>query len=299
MKIHSLLLVRNEKDIIKHCLINAVTWSDNIYVFDNGSTDGTWEIINELEKKYEQIKIYKQENCLYHNGLRGEIFNYYKEKSKYGDWWCKLDADEIYVDNPKNILTKISKRYNSVWSSSFQYYFTDNDLEIYKKDKNHYSDEIPLDKRYKYYKNNWSEMRFVKHTRNMKWGENDPWPVKIYPVYTKRIKLKHYQFRSPEQIQKRIENRKEAIQKGTGFLHEQRKDWVNEVVLKNKKGKKIEMPKSWRERIVNASELDYENEKDGLIDREETLAKLRSNIFEAFLAQQKRNIKYIIKKKIH
>lgn len=51
MKIHSICLVKNESDIIAQTLKAAVNWSDFIYVYDNGSTDGTWEKVISLSEK--------------------------------------------------------------------------------------------------------------------------------------------------------------------------------------------------------------------------------------------------------
>ena len=44
MKIYSLLVVKNEADIIAHTLTDAARWSDKIIILDNGSTDGTWDM---------------------------------------------------------------------------------------------------------------------------------------------------------------------------------------------------------------------------------------------------------------
>ena len=44
-KIYSLLLVKNEADIIRTSILAAAQWSDKVIVMDNGSTDGTWEIV--------------------------------------------------------------------------------------------------------------------------------------------------------------------------------------------------------------------------------------------------------------
>lgn len=43
MKIFSICCVRGENDIVGETLKAALDWSDQIFVFDNGSTDGTWE----------------------------------------------------------------------------------------------------------------------------------------------------------------------------------------------------------------------------------------------------------------
>jgi glycosyltransferase involved in cell wall biosynthesis len=48
-KIHCIALCKNEADVIGVCLQEAVKWADYIYVYDNGSSDGTWEIVKKLD----------------------------------------------------------------------------------------------------------------------------------------------------------------------------------------------------------------------------------------------------------
>ena len=48
MKIYAISLIKNEADIIEKNLIEASKWCDKIFVYDNGSTDGTWEIVKSL-----------------------------------------------------------------------------------------------------------------------------------------------------------------------------------------------------------------------------------------------------------
>ena len=48
MHIHALSLIKNEADVIGQSLAAAAAWADCIYVYDNGSDDGTWEIVREL-----------------------------------------------------------------------------------------------------------------------------------------------------------------------------------------------------------------------------------------------------------
>ena len=48
-KIYSLLVVKNEGDIIVSSLRDAIRCSDKIIVIDNGSEDDTWKKINIFE----------------------------------------------------------------------------------------------------------------------------------------------------------------------------------------------------------------------------------------------------------
>jgi glycosyltransferase involved in cell wall biosynthesis len=45
MKIRSICLVKDEADIVKDVITDARQWSDYNYIYDNGSTDGTTEIL--------------------------------------------------------------------------------------------------------------------------------------------------------------------------------------------------------------------------------------------------------------
>jgi glycosyltransferase involved in cell wall biosynthesis len=56
MKLVGLCVTKDEVDIIGFCLRHASQFCDKIYVLDNGSTDGTWEIINDL--RAETIKLF-------------------------------------------------------------------------------------------------------------------------------------------------------------------------------------------------------------------------------------------------
>ena len=49
MKIFAIMLVKNEADIVGSVLKDAQKWADKIFILDNGSTDGTWEIIQSLK----------------------------------------------------------------------------------------------------------------------------------------------------------------------------------------------------------------------------------------------------------
>jgi glycosyltransferase involved in cell wall biosynthesis len=280
LEIHSICIAKNEADIIEQTLKAALYWSDFIYVFDNGSTDSTWEKVLELSTENKQIIPYKQENCKFHQGLRSEVFEYYRSKCKVGDWWCRLDADEIYVDDPRVFLAKIPQKYKAVWNASFQYYFTDKDLERYNQDPSLYANDIPVEQKCRYYLNNWSEMRFLRHDEKLVWDKNRAWPYygAVYPV---RIWLRHYQYRSPQQIHRRVIERLQARAIGySGFRHEAQANWSDTVRnLSPTYSSNLDIQPNdelWKERIVDSSQLNYDAHDRKYVLRKDLMPKLPS-----------------------
>jgi Glycosyl transferase family 2 len=262
MKIHALCIAKNEADIIEQTLISATSWCDFIYFFDNGSNDGTWEKVLKLAKEYEEIIPYKQENCPFSDSLRSQIFNHYLDNCVEDDWWCRLDADEIYIDNPAEFIAKIPSKYNVVVSAMFQYYFTDRDLLLYEQDPLLYADDVPIEKKCKYYINNWSEIRFFRYSKKLDWPLSQEWPSGLvgdaFPI---RIRQKNFQYRSPSQIRKRIETRLESIARGL-FPHESQLDWKKNVLDNYSAESKVDWnnicSQSWKDRIMDASNLCFD-----------------------------------------
>jgi glycosyltransferase involved in cell wall biosynthesis len=266
LKIHAVCLVKNEADILQETLVSALLWCDHIYVFDNGSDDGSWELVKELAKQHLQVVPYKQDDVLYTNGLRADIFNAFRSNAGPQDWWCALDADEFYIDDPRIFISKVSDRFQTVWSASLNYYFTDRDAALYRQDPIKFL-ETPVQQRFRYYLNNWGELRFFRHNDNIVWaraqGGFPPamFTARAYPV---RIWLKHYQYRSPEQIARRLRTRRPAMEASTGFLHEKTPNWRAAIATKRDAPLDFENARpefagvSWEERVVPAASLDYD-----------------------------------------
>ncbi|MBV8056747.1 MAG: glycosyltransferase family 2 protein [Deltaproteobacteria bacterium] len=267
MKIHALCLVKNEADVLQETLESALHWCDHIYVFDNGSSDGTWELVKELATQHSQIVSYKQDDVLYSNSLRADIFNAFRANARLQDWWCALDADEFYIDDPRIFLAKIPDHFRTVWSASLNYYFTDRDAIEYQQDPEKFL-KTPVQERSRYYCNNWGELRFFRHSDDLMWSTQDlggfPPPMFSAAAYPVRIWLKHYQYRSPEQIERRLLTRRPAIQANTGFWHEFKPNWSTAVATKRDGPLDFEDARPefagsrWEERIVPAASLDYD-----------------------------------------
>src|SRR6266850_396741 len=56
VKFVCLLPVRDEADIIAQSLRHFLLWADEIYLFDTGSLDPTWEIVQDIASREKRLK---------------------------------------------------------------------------------------------------------------------------------------------------------------------------------------------------------------------------------------------------
>lgn len=298
MNIHGICLIKNEIDIIAQMLEATVPWCDFIYVYDNGSTDGTWETVLALSQKYPHIVPYKQDDAPFSDSLRGEVFRHYRQKSIAGDWWARLDADEFYVDNPRSFLAKVPLQYSVVVAAFLQYYFTDKDLEQYNQDSSLYANEIPVQQKCRYYINNWADRRFFRYAPGLSWPPNKEWPDNPGRPYSIRIRAQHFQYRSPQQIQKRLDMR-HRVKQATGFFsHESRSnlDWITQPP--DKRGtynqESSDQPITWQQRVVPAATLNYDAHDGQYVINEALMPPLEQPLWSRILGTVKSRIKRLL-----
>lgn len=223
-KIYSLLLVKNEVDVIAASLKNACRWSDKIIVIDNGSTDGTWELIQQLAQTYPQIIPWLRYEGPFHIGLRAKAFKAFRHEMTCNDWWnVRLDADEFYPGNVKEFLANVPKRYQTIKKESTDYVLTQEDLSAiefsgnFEKDKQLFCHALPTRRK---------ERRFMRHSAVLCWMSRWRYPHPWGRVYHHCIPVDHYQYRSPEQMRKRHLTRQKAKADGCGsFSHEKGNSW--------------------------------------------------------------------------
>ncbi|WP_394650849.1 glycosyltransferase family 2 protein [uncultured Acinetobacter sp.] len=225
MKIIGLMVVKNEDDIVGYCLDDAVKWADKIIIMNNGSTDKTESIILNKKFKYpDKIIYWGRYDGNFREGLRGLLYLDNKEIFEVGDWIIRLDSDEFYIDDPRDFLAKLPEQVNFVRNASFQYYYTQEDY-IQERSNSEFHNQNPAE-RLKYHMPNWGENRCAKVTEDMKWELSgtlmkSTWPS--YPVHyisSKRIRLKHFKYRSMLQMEKRIGIRFETANKTGLFKYE-------------------------------------------------------------------------------
>lgn len=236
-RIWSICVVKNEADIIAHCLREACRWSDGIFVLDNGSTDGTWEIVQSMANSV--IVPWRSEDLPFRDNLRREVFEAFRHFARRGDWWCRLDADEFYVDSPKEFLARIHPAHHVVFGVAIEYYLVQADLE-------RIDFQAPIEQilsQIRHYKVENTEQRFFRYRPGLRWTVGS-WPDHMGPVSPHRILYRHYKYRSPEQIKTRLRTRQEAVRRGHRWDH-----WMGE----------------WRDMIADPAGLCYDRQ-DGTFD---------------------------------
>lgn len=231
MKIFGNCLVKNEADMIVETLTHAARWCDRMFVFDNGSTDGTWEKVLDLARREPRVVPFKSAAVPYRDSLRMETFNRYRHECADGDWWCKLDADELYYDDPREFLAAVPHRHHVVWGVNFQFYFTDEDAARWEKNPQFYPPHAPAEQALRHYRCDYSEVRFFRYRPGLVWNTGSA-PRHLGVVHPRRIRFKHYQYRSPEQINLRLKTRQQAMAEGCGTFqgYNNETDWRQKVV---------------------------------------------------------------------
>lgn len=227
MKIYAICLVKNEDDVISQTLTYATRYCDKIFVIDNGSTDQTWHIVQNLSKEHSQIVPFVQTLDRYDDGLRWLVYDAHHQELTDQDWWMILDGDEFLAEDPFPLLEEaMNKHADVIDADQIQFYYTDKDLEAWNAGQDNQKKSI-IERR-RYYRIDHCEARFFRNLSAGNWETSflrrklpmPPWlrssgkfdpretlPKRIGKKLRRRILNRHYQYRDPVQIEKRLKLR--------------------------------------------------------------------------------------------
>ena len=105
----------------------------------------------------------------------------------------------------------------------------------------------------------YTELRFWRHDQSLTEVPGD-----LRPIYPERIRLRHYGYRSPEQIRVRLETRREPMLRGE-FIHEKRSNWLPGGYAAPGPALPEDLPQSWEERIAPHAECHLDAGVDSLL----------------------------------
>jgi glycosyltransferase involved in cell wall biosynthesis len=203
--IDAICLVKNEDDVIAQSLLFATQYCDRIFVIDNGSTDDTWTIVNDLARQNPVIVPFEQTLSPYGDWLRARVFNEIHSKRPDDHWWMILDADEFFAEDPRVAIdAAVRQRADLITTWQIQFYFTDRDLHAWTEGKD--CREEPIVSRRRYYQINWQEPRLFRNRSQRRWDTQASIKVPdgLSRTSSYRPLNRHYQFRDPEQMNKRV-----------------------------------------------------------------------------------------------
>ena len=230
MKIHGICLLKNEADIVDYSLRENLRWCDFIYVYDNGSTDDSVDRVQAMARQ--DSRIIPSGACTkpFADNLRADVYNRFKERAAPGDWWCRLDADEIYVDDVRGFLARVPPSQHFVWSIYLQYYPTEKDLARLEACEGQPPYNVTAENLPRYYFADYAEPKFFRHRPGLRW-DTGSWPIHVGLTVPEMLRHKHIQYRSPAQIEFRLQTRREATAQGSlGFPNSTEKSWREKVL---------------------------------------------------------------------
>ena len=207
MRFHALLPVRDEEDIIRQSLAQVLTWADSVYVFDTGSADQTWEIVQDVATLDKRVIPLKKDAVFYsETRLRGWMFHQARQQMREGDWFVRVDADEFHHIPPPDFVKHRMRKHETV--AYHQYYdFQLTQSEARKLETNNQIVEernLPIEVRRRcFVPSRYTEPRLCRYREAMQWPPSVSFPFNAGFIARARIPIRHYPHRDPFQLQLR------------------------------------------------------------------------------------------------
>ena len=122
LKIDIILLTFNEIKVIDECVSSLYSYSENfnLFIFDNGSVDGTTLYLKELLKNKDNVDVYFNDSNI--GIIKGRNLSYDLLNEKVSmDYIMFLDADQIVREGWQNSYSNlIEQGYDSIGSEAWR-----------------------------------------------------------------------------------------------------------------------------------------------------------------------------------
>ncbi len=211
MKFHAILMTRDAIDVIDQSLAYASSWADFVYVYDTGSTDGTWETVLQFADRDNRVVPFRHEAIVFWEGIRSVVFNHFRNRARDGDWFVKVDEDEFYhIPPPEFVRHYLRPHETCVYGQTYEFRLTVEEAARYRHQRNINADrKRPIDERRRYYQPlEYSEHRLFRYRESMVWTPDNSFPYNAGYVARRRIPIRHYPHRDPEQLAQRLRLRR-------------------------------------------------------------------------------------------
>jgi glycosyltransferase involved in cell wall biosynthesis len=207
MKFLCLLPVRDEADIIGQCLTHALKWSDAIYVFDTGSVDDTWDIVQDISGKDKRVIPLRREPVYFsETRLRGYMFHIARQSMRDGDWFLRMDADEFHhIPPPAFVKTQLRRCETIAYHQYYDFRLLQSEVAAWQSGKETLTVRArPIEDRRRHYTVSvYAEPRLCRYRHTMQWPSTVSFPFNAGFVARARLPIRHYPHRDPVQLERR------------------------------------------------------------------------------------------------
>lgn len=201
-KVFGVCFVKNEEDIIADSVAYAAQFCDKIFVVDNASTDGTWDIVKGLDLK-NVVPVCSRE-FVFRDYLRLRFMDTKKEELGFNNWWYIFDADEFLLEEPFEVIARAENEgADCIAIEMVNFYLTKDEVRNLQESGR---EETWRDRKY-YILYESGKVEFIKNTRYLDYGAYDIVPFGLTRECSRRLPIKHYPYRSLAQLKKRIYTR--------------------------------------------------------------------------------------------
>lgn len=255
MKFVCLLPVRDEADIVGQCLRHLLNWADRIYVFDTGSVDRTWEIVQDLAANENRIVLLRKDPVYFsETRLRGWMFHQARKHLRSGDWFLRVDADEFHhVTPPEFVRTRLKSHETVVYHQYYEFRLIESEVKNWELGIETVADrKRPIEDRRRWFTmSEYSEPRLCRYRDTMQWPPTVSFPFNAGYVARARLPIRHYPHRDPMQLERRcrlraalMADKENRIDWTSPEIHWVEKEWRKFIVPDNFPGLKFWKPGS-------------------------------------------------------
>ena len=224
-RLYGLMIARDEADIVGQSLTHALAHCEKIVCMDNMSTDGTWEIMQDMATRHPgRVIAHRRLTETFHDSLRAIAYNDFHRELSSTDWWLRLDADEFLNEHPAAHLAHAnSEQADFVRAYQMTFALTETDVAAIERGVDDRT--TPIEQRRRHYRVNWREFRFFRNDPGMAWDValNPQFPQNLSKgrIASRAIFNRHYQNRDIAQLKARIALRAS----NRAFAHIASEDW--------------------------------------------------------------------------
>jgi hypothetical protein len=239
MRFHAMLPVRDEADIIGQCLGHLLAWADAVYVFDTGSVDETWDIVQQFAAQDGRLVPLKKDAVLFSDKrVRGWMFHQARRRMEEGDWFLRVDADEFHhISPPHFVKTRMRKHETIAYHQYYNFGLTASEVEDWEQGRETMADrKRPIEQRRRWFTPSlYTEPRLCRYRGSMRWPEAVSFPYNAGCLAVERLPIRHYPHRDPAQLVRRCALRASMVAglENDGSHHWAQGNWRDHVVADN------------------------------------------------------------------